>query len=154
MGDVQYKNITTKSYKMTHSLQLISHSNFSMVVFINTELPVSNVVNSVHLLIQSPKTCIFWQVQLTASPLEVQPDQTSRPPPHSRNQYKQHETKHDEANKTSYLDKYNCMVKNSKEFYSYHNLRLYLLCHLSASALCTCTSICLLSSRHHKSATK
>lgn len=82
---VPNKNITTESKRM----------HFSMV-FMTTELPGSNVRNSVHLSVESPRTCIFWQVQLTASHLGVQLDQTSLPPPRSHNQYKQRETKRDE----------------------------------------------------------
>lgn len=55
-------------------------------------------MNPAHLPSESPRTCIFWQVQLTASPLGVQPDPISLPPPRSHNQYMQHETKHDEEN--------------------------------------------------------
>lgn len=76
-----------------------------------TNLPGSNVVNPVHLPGESPRTCIFWQAQLTASPLAVQLDQTSLSPPHSHNQCMQHETKHDEENEKSYLDKSDSKIR-------------------------------------------
>lgn len=69
-----------------------------------TDVPGNSVMNSAHLLIESPRTCIFWQVQLIAIRLGAQLDQTSQPPPHSHNQYKQHETTHSIENK-SYSDK-------------------------------------------------
>lgn len=64
------------------------------------ELPESTVVNPVHLSSDSPRTCIFWQVRETASPLGVRLDQTSLPPPHSHNQCTLPETNHDEENRS------------------------------------------------------
>lgn len=130
-----------QSRKQEHNHRILQNDiNLSKpFVLMTTEFPGSNVVNSLHLPIESPRTCIFYQVLLTASPLEAPQDQTSPPPPiinvHNMKLHMMRKHRQDIYSNTYPKMKFKTEKLSDMDFYLYY----YFDTTLTVSSVCICT---------------